>query len=121
MPFFSRRAVTELEHDIVVKVDQLTARVEAEYLGWELEIGVSFTALTPDVITEYCFGQSWRCLSSLDFAPGWKTIMTKLFEPVPFVKQFPWLLQIMNRLPRLATAMLAPDMTRMMDAKVSFA
>ena len=62
--------MTELKRSVIAKVDQLTDEFEARYLGRELEIGVSFTAMMLDVITDYCFGQSWQCLAAPNSALG---------------------------------------------------
>jgi hypothetical protein len=118
-PFFSKRAVDSLETVVRAKVEHLCKGMEAQYLqtGKVLELGVAFTALTLDVISDYCFGQSWRCLSAPDFAPEWKRTMTNMFEPVPIVKQFPWIAQIMGALPRSVLAKVAPDMAVFQGAK----
>lgn len=111
-PFFSKRGIDNLEIIIRQKVDQLTHGIEEGYMnrGRILPVGVAFTALTLDVISDYCFGQSWRCLSAEDFAPEWKRVMTSLFEPVPIVKQFPILVRIMEALPLKVIQRLDPDM-----------
>ena len=118
-PFFSKRAVDNLESTIRAKVDLMTDGIKKQYLqaGRILPVGVPFTALTLDVISDYCFGQSWRCLSAPDFAPEWKRTMTNLFEPVPVVKQFPWIAQIMGSLPRSVLRSINPDMAMFQGAK----
>ncbi|KIW19962.1 hypothetical protein PV08_00537 [Exophiala spinifera] len=118
-PFFSKRGVDNLESVVRQKVDQLTHGIEEGYMkrGKILPVGVAFTALTLDVISDYCFGQSWRCLFAEDFAPEWKRVMTNLFEPVPIVKQFPILVQIMDALPLKVIKKLDPDMGLFHGAK----
>jgi hypothetical protein len=83
--------------------------------------GRAFTALTLDVITDYCFRKNWKCLDDPDFSPHWKNTMTGLFEPVPVTKQFPWIMKVMNSLPRSTVEKMAPDMGLFFGAKdVSF-
>ena len=118
-PFFSKTAVRNLESIVGHKVDQLIIGIRAQYLEQRrpLPVGVAFTALTLDVITDYCFGQSWRCLEAHDFAPEWKRTMTNLFEPVPVVKQFPWLLKLINALPPWVVEKMNPDIGVLNGAK----
>jgi hypothetical protein len=68
-------------------------------------------------LTIRSFGQSWRCLSAPDFAPEWKRTMQNLFEPVPVIKQFPWIAQLMSALPKSALAKINPDMAMFQGAK----
>lgn len=118
-PFFSKQAVLSLEASIQSKVDLMCKGIKERFISSQriLPIGTAFTALTLDVITEYCFGESWNCLNELDFAQNWKDAMTNLFGPVPLVKQFPWVLQILNCIPSRFILKLGPDMARMPMAK----
>ncbi|RDW60238.1 hypothetical protein BP5796_11844 [Coleophoma crateriformis] len=111
LPFFSKRAVTELEPVIKQKVSMMCDGI-AGFLkrGEPLIAGRAFTALTLDVITDYCFNKSWECLQDPQFSPHWKATMCGLFEPVPFMKQFPIMAQMMNLLPRSLVKVLLPEM-----------
>jgi cytochrome P450 len=117
--FFSKQAVNNLESIIGAKVNQLTNGIEREFRqkGQVLNTGIAFTALTLDVISDYCFGQSWRCLERPDFAPEWKKTMTNLFEPVPVMRNFPWIMGFMQSLPDWVMAKMAPDMVIFAEAK----
>ena len=118
-PFFSKRGVNNLGSNIQAKVDQMTDGIDRQYLqtGKVLKVNVAFTALTLDVISDYCFGQSWRCLGAPEFAPEWNRTMTNLFEPVPIAKQFPIILQILGAIPRWALKKMNPDMAMFQGAK----
>jgi cytochrome P450 len=69
LPFFSKRAVVELEPLIRAKVDQICAGMK-NFMeqGEPLILGRAFTALTLDVITDYCFRNSWNCLDDPEFS-----------------------------------------------------
>lgn len=43
--------------------------------------------------------------------------MTNLFEPVPVIKQFPWIAQMMAALPMSALKSINPDMAMFQGAK----
>ena len=118
-PFFSKRGVDNLESTIRAKVDQMTDGIDRQYMqtGRMLMVGIPFTALTLDVISDYCFGQSWRCLSAPDFAPEWQRTMTNLFDPVPIMKQFPLIPQIMGMLSIDMLKKIDPDIAMFQGAK----
>jgi hypothetical protein len=118
MPFFSKRSVNALETGIVEKVNQLCFGVEGFMRRGEvLNVGVASTALTLDIITEYCFSKGWNCLDDSEFSPQWKRAMIGLFEPVPITKQFPQINQFMAMLPRSLVVKMAPDIALFFKAK----
>lgn len=56
-------------------------------------------------------------LEDPQFSPEWRRTMTGLFEPVPLVKQFPWINWAMALLPRSTVEKIAPDIGRFLSAK----
>lgn len=70
--FFSPAYIRRLEpvlEDIVNKmIRNVTADIEA---GKKVNLVHAFSALTQDVITEYCFSSSRNVLEKEDFAPHW--------------------------------------------------
>ncbi|KAL4759178.1 cytochrome P450 [Aspergillus foveolatus] len=88
--FFSKRSLDTLEPFIMDKVEQLSASVEENFLktGNILEAGVAFGALTLDTITDYCFDQSFGCLSKPDLAPEWRRTFWDMLESIPFLKNW---------------------------------
>lgn len=100
-PFFSKKAVMALEDDTRNKVDLLCEKI-GDYAaeGRVLDLGTAFTAVTLDVITQYCYDACLNCLKEPGFAPHWKKLMSGLFESVPISKNFPWFLKLMLSLPR---------------------
>ena len=44
--------------------------------------------------------------------------MTNIFEPVPVVKQFPWIVNFMNALPKSIVEKMNPDMALFNAAKL---
>lgn len=117
--FFSVAAIRDLERIIEHKVNTLTDGVRNVSKNKRvLRFDVAATALTLDVITDYCFGQSWGCLEDPNFAPEWKQTMTSLFEAVPVSKQFPWILAPMSALPLAVIRMMDPNLAMFFGAKI---
>jgi hypothetical protein len=118
-PFFSKRGITALESTIKDKVDRLCAGVEKQYLrsGDVLTLAVPFVALTLDVISDYCFGQSWRCLDAPDFSPQWKACMSDAFEGTPIIKAFPFFPKLIGMIPRGLLMSIMPAFALFQDTK----
>jgi hypothetical protein len=117
LPFFSKQSIISLEPELLEKVEQLCKGVEAFMNRQEvLNIGVAFTALTLDVISEYTFGKSWSCLDKEDFAPEWKKALTN-FEPVPVIKQFPFIPKMLLSLPEAVVANMSSGLAIFLEAK----
>ncbi|PGH11994.1 hypothetical protein AJ80_06892 [Polytolypa hystricis UAMH7299] len=112
--FFSRRSVLELEDSIINKIELLSAGVEKHYLGGKrpLNTGVAFGALTLDVITDYCFDQSFDCLLDPDFAPEWEKNFHDMFESVPLMRHWSFFANILTALPASLLRMLNPTVQK---------
>lgn len=131
-PYFSRAAIAQLEAgSIRAKVELLCERLK-EYVsssssssaavgagaaGVEKEeeeeavvdVGAAMTALTLDVISEYCYGECYDCLRDPAFAPEWKRAMQGGFESTNVTKHFVWLLRLVNTLPAWLAVRMNPD------------
>ena len=117
-PFFSKKAVVSLEEGTRSKVDRVCEKMQ-DYAkeGKVVDLGAAFTAVTLDVITEYCYGACLNCIEEPDFAPRWKKLMGGLFESVPFGKHFPEIMNVMQTLPRPMVEKLNPDFAPFLKAK----
>lgn len=115
-PFFSKRTVSELERSIKAKVEKMCGKL-AKQKGKIVEMGTVFTALTLDVITEYCYGQCQGCLDEGDFAPRWKQLMVSLFESTSVSKHFPVVQRVLSSLPRAGVRVLNPDFVPFFEAQ----
>lgn len=118
-PFFSKRAVTQLESKVRSVVDMMCEKLgECAKDGRIVDIGAAFTGATLDVISEYCYDQSYNCLEEPNFAPQWKRLMKKLFEAVP-MRNFPVVVTVMESLPPAIIKRLLPDINMFMEARES--
>ncbi|KAL2828557.1 cytochrome P450 [Aspergillus pseudoustus] len=125
--FFSKRSLTTLEPQIIDKVDQLSERIEQGFLktGNVLEAGVAFGALTLDVITDYCFDQSFGCLQKPDLAPEWRRIFWDMLGSIPFLRNWTFFANMLFWVPQTVARFTNPSMEQFFvmeaanDAKVS--
>ncbi|KAK0199458.1 cytochrome P450 [Desarmillaria ectypa] len=67
-PLFSRRSILKLENVIQAKVDTLMGILAEEYRGRPVDLHLAFKATTMDIISAYCYAQSFDALHSPGFA-----------------------------------------------------
>jgi len=110
-PFFSTRSVKQLEPMIQEKVEKLAERFShAAETGEIIRADAAFTALTMDVISQYAFAADGDFLSKPDFMLAWKETLISAFEGAALVRQFPWMISIMNSLPPAWAMRIMPNM-----------
>ena len=99
-PFFSKRSIVEIEPQIQEKVDKFCRRLDTCAGGNEpLDLGAAYTSLTMDVITHYAYGEPLGLLDSPDFGAMWKEMIKMTLECMPFVRHFPWLMDVLEKVP----------------------
>jgi cytochrome P450 len=117
-PFFSKKAVTELEPVIQAKIDTLAGRLEkAHQTGEVIRVDAAFMALTMDVICQYAFGNDDGMLVKDDFNLAWKEMVIGAFEGGALLRQFPGMITLMNAVPDNMMRFMMPSMRLMLDWK----
>ena len=117
-PFFSKKAVTELEPVVQAKVDILAKRFEdAQKTGEVLRVDAGFMALTMDVICQYAFAKDDNMLMKDDFNLAWKEMIIGAFEGGALLRQFPSMMSMMNAVPDGMMSVMMPSMSLMLDWK----
>ncbi|KAK4466005.1 benzoate 4-monooxygenase [Cladorrhinum samala] len=98
--FFSARAVTQLEDQIMSKVEKLSARfLGLVETGEVFRFDAAFLALSMDIITEYAFAKDDKYLDKPDFEVIWKETLSGAARCSPLIIQFPWLVSLAQALP----------------------
>ena len=122
-PFFSKASVRTLEPLIIKKVDRLCDRLEGE--RGITSLTYASVALTVDIISRVCFGESYDYLENEHFARDWYTSMVSSSRNGPLVRQFPWIHQVLAHFPglgpRRAREGMAADQARMRKLKHNIA
>ncbi|KAJ6520602.1 cytochrome P450 [Mycena vulgaris] len=98
-PLFSRRATLKLEHVIQEKVDKLVDRILSHRDGAACNLFMAFRSATLDIITSYCFAQSFDTLDHPDFQ---HPILAAILSGVSVIwtfKYFPSLYSIAEHTP----------------------
>lgn len=98
--FFSKASVRRLQPVIQSLVDKLCDKLrEKSDTGESVNMVYAYSALTHDVVTEYCFSDCRNVLEMENFSPWYYISAQKVSELSHLVKQFPLLLPAMNCLP----------------------
>lgn len=102
--------MNKLEPTIRAVIDRLCRRLR-EYRDAErpVNLGDAYAALTMDIITEYCFAQSFGCVDTPDFAPEWPAVIKGGSALAALNKQFPSLVKFMKTLPESLVQKLNPN------------
>jgi cytochrome P450 len=118
---FSTAAVHKLEPLLHEKVNQLLTRLgSARGTGEPVPLWHAFSALTADIITSYCLPESYNHLSSPDYASTFHEVVNRTSLGTHVVKQFPYLMPLLRRLPRWLSRLLYPDMAVLVDMQCRF-
>jgi len=109
--FFSKGSVRRVEPIIQGNLNKLLSRLRTyQQSGEPVTISLAYSAFTSDIITEYCFGKSYKYLDAADFNIGFYEAMLAVHQMGATIKQFGWILTMMMALPDWLTAVLNPGM-----------
>ncbi|PQE14947.1 cytochrome p450 protein [Rutstroemia sp. NJR-2017a WRK4] len=98
--FFSNRSITAIEPMIKAKVSQLSDIFHAHMISKKpVNLRVAFSALTLDIISDYCYGESFGALKNEKLAMEWYYMLEAVMAKAPLFMHFPWLLKVMSLLP----------------------
>ena len=79
--FFSKASVRRLEPVIQALVDKLCQKISSEMdSGKPVNLVDAYSALTQDIITEYCFSNCRNVLEMKDFSPWYYELVQKPSE-----------------------------------------
>lgn len=79
--FFSRASVLRLEPMVRNVVEHLCSRLEGfRHTKEPVNLRHAFAAVAMDVVTEYAFGTSYKCLDDPLFAPMWPEAVDSVSE-----------------------------------------
>lgn len=116
-PYFSRRQVLEFTPYIQTCVDKLCHRLNNEYKGKFKVVTMDqvFAAFAADNITHYSFARSYDFLNYPDFVAPFTTALERLNDMAQVGAHFPWLIPLMESLPKTVSAALMPSIIPFFD------
>ncbi|MCJ1387752.1 hypothetical protein MMC18_000595 [Xylographa bjoerkii] len=119
--YFSKQNIRRLEPVIRSRIEKLCSRLqEVQRSGEPVNVRNAYSALTTDIITEYCFGNSFDLLGRTDFAPEHYDAMVATSTPSHAFKQFGWLFPLLDSFPLWLTKLLNPDIYLVLQSRVLY-
>ncbi|KAL8726449.1 MAG: hypothetical protein Q9181_006046 [Wetmoreana brouardii] len=109
--YFSKQAIRKYSNVIHAAVDKLCAKFEeCKKDGKKINLMHAYTAMTGDVVTEYCFPKSYGLLDKPDFAPEYHDLWISILSGSHVLKQFPWMFPLMLSFPEWFVDRYLPDL-----------
>lgn len=118
-PFFSRRAILDLEDMVHRKVESLCRVLEncMEH-GVPFNLHDGYRALAIDIATEYAFDDCWNHLEAPDFGRWFSNMVKNSGRTFWIFQQFPLLRHVMVALPQWLARRASPTIADMLDTKL---
>jgi cytochrome P450 len=109
-PFFSKRAIVQLEPMINQNVDRAIAQIrQAKVTGSVVNLSNLYMAFTGDVISDYTFGSTLGLLDNEQLQNDWRAVWLSMSGTSLAVKQLPIIGKILRVMP--------PAITQLMDKR----
>ena len=110
-PYFSKANIRRLEPVIMETLDNLLHRLDASAKsGRVMPLSRAYQALTSDVITAYCFGESTGFLMREDYNSPLFEAVIKFFALAWWMTHIAWLGPLVNSVPINVQIMLLPGL-----------
>ncbi|KAJ4415039.1 hypothetical protein N0V82_007555 [Gnomoniopsis sp. IMI 355080] len=110
-PYFSKQSVRALQPLVDLNTAILLRRLaDSSDKNEILRLDDAYAALTNDIVQDYAFGRSEHRLAAPDFDPSFRNAMLAGGKAGHVLKHFPWLMDILRRLPAPLLVRLSPDM-----------
>ncbi|KAL9614969.1 MAG: hypothetical protein Q9167_000611 [Letrouitia subvulpina] len=109
--YFSKQSVKRYSSVIQAAVDKLCSKFsDHEAAGKPINLMHAYTAMTGDVVTEYCFPASYNLLSHSDFSSDYFKLWISIASNSHVLKQFPWIFPMMLSFPIWFVERFLPDL-----------
>lgn len=109
--YFSKASIRSLEPVITKALDNLIQRLGASAESGEIvPLNIVYKALTSDIITAYCFGESTGYLMSDDYNSPFFEALALTFEVAWLMTHVGWLGPLLNAMPIRVQKMLMPGL-----------
>lgn len=79
------------------------------------ELRLNFAAFTTDVVCGYVFDGSLGLLKDSRRALEWKRTISAVAALTPLIKQFPWIISLVKKVPISLLRAVVPDLARIVE------
>ena len=109
--YFSKQSIRNYTDVIQAAIDKMCARMrQISKSGKPVNLLHVYSAMTGDVVTGYCFPESYGLLDQPDCGTDLHNMFASTLENAHMVKFFPFLFPLMLKLPQQVTTFLIPGM-----------
>jgi hypothetical protein len=118
-PFFSRRAILDLEDMVHGKVESLCRVLEncMEH-GLAMNLHDGYRAIAVDIVTGYAFDESWDHLDEPDFGRWFSEMVKNSGRTFWILQQFPFVRTLMMAMPEWFAGRMSPTIADMLHTKL---
>ncbi|KAL6714742.1 hypothetical protein ACLMJK_008167 [Lecanora helva] len=119
--YFSKASLQKLEPGVQYQVDKLASRLKGlQGSGRIVNLLDVFACLTGDVVGQYAFAKPYGFLDDKDFAPFWHQMAMDVSQNGHMLKQFGWLMPMMQSMPKWMVKVLQPQMLALLEFQERF-
>ncbi|KAJ3545580.1 hypothetical protein NM688_g5608 [Phlebia brevispora] len=114
LPFFSRKAITDMQHLVqscLTQVNEMCSALKVQHReGKSTDIMLAFRCTSLDTITSFCFANSLHALKAPDFQSPSEQAMTLSLPNLPRIKYFPFIKVLSGWVPPVLISYLKPEL-----------
>lgn len=116
--YFSKQRITALEPFIQRRVELLCESLRRQSQVEPVEVHTIFLAFANDTVCSYAFDYTMSLLEDPQRAKDWKATITAIASLTPLIKQFPWLVPLIKRVPLFVLQAVVPRLARLLSLHV---
>ena len=113
--YFSKTRIMALEPFVQKRVELLCESLLQQSRDAPVEVHTLFLAFANDTVCSYAFDYSMNLLEDPQRARDWRTTISAIAGLTPLIKQFPWLIPVVKRMPRLYLERVVQRLARLLS------
>ena len=114
--YFSKASLQRLEPGIQSVIDKLMGILNnLKGSGKVINLIDMYACLTGDIISRYAYAKELGFLDDPDFSPWWHKLIMEVSINGHFMKQFPWMLELLMSLPKSVVEKMNPLMGSLIE------
>ncbi|KAF3808507.1 Cytochrome P450 monooxygenase sdnH [Colletotrichum gloeosporioides] len=109
--FFSKQSVTRMEsriHHEARRLDEKLRQLSGN--GQVIHLDHAFSCVTGDLAAQFACGESPELIEEFEFNPEWHNSLMGILTMVPYVRNFPWINNVMRLVPVWVLKALNPEL-----------
>lgn len=113
--YFSKPSIADLEPFIHKRVELLCHTLRSQSRKGPVDVHALFLAYANDTVCAYSFDYSMNLLEDSEIASNWKLTINAIASLTPLIKQFPWIIPVVRRIPGWFLRTILPKLERLLS------